>query len=72
MTNKRETQLREKLSAVTKQFNDSVESVDRLMNLHDDVAQFCVTTLEKVAIFHKAQGFQENHPSCNVSQMLGK
>ncbi len=72
MTNKREAQLREKLSAVTEQFGDSVESVDRLMNLHDDVAQFCVTTLEKVVKFHTAQGFQEDHPACNVSQMLGQ
>jgi len=72
MTNKRKTQLQEKLSEVTEQFGTSVDSVDRLMNLHDDVAQFCVTTLERVAEFHEVRGIKEDHPSCNVSQMLGQ
>lgn len=62
--------LKDELNKIVEIFKNNAESIDRLMNLDDDVLLFCTERLQKVKIFVGKHGISGNHPACNISQIL--
>lgn len=62
--------LKDELKNVEDRFSENVNNVYKLMKLDDDVLVFCIERLKQVKKFLKDQRIQENHPSCNVAQIL--